>query len=78
MGPTEPLDVLREELAAARRRGEPFETAFPAARNLALEAATLAERGQWVVALQGTRTAWMDAYDRRPMRTALSPELVGA
>jgi hypothetical protein len=77
MRPTEPLEVLREELAAARRRGETFEQAFPAARYLALEAATPAERSQWVTVLYETREAWMLAYDRRPIGTTFSAELVG-
>jgi hypothetical protein len=55
--------VLREELAAARRSGTPFEMAWPDAMRLAVACAPLAwEQGDWRVALRATRLDWADAY----------------
>jgi hypothetical protein len=60
--------TLRHHLAAARRRGEPFEDAWPSARDAALAtAANKIERARWATVLAETVTSWRDAYnDRSP------------
>jgi hypothetical protein len=61
-----PPERLREELEAARSRGEAFEEAWPRARRLALDGAV--QRDAWAEALRATRTSWEQAYHRRGSR----------
>lgn len=64
--------VLLEQLAAARRRGESFEAAWPDAFVAALRAAHRRERQDWADVLGGMVESWRAAWERRP---ATRPEL---
>jgi hypothetical protein len=61
---------LGQDLAAARRRGEPFESAWPVAVEHALVGQRGDERAQWRAALADTRPAWLAAFERRPATRA--------
>ncbi len=58
-----PAERLRHELAAARRRGEPFEEAWRSAVRVSLDGAPRAN--EWIIAFEFTRAAWNTAYHRR-------------
>lgn len=57
-----PAVRLREELTAARRRGDPFDTAWAAALAHALDGIASAE---WALALAWSRPAFQEAYAGR-------------
>ncbi|HXW59238.1 MAG TPA: hypothetical protein VEJ23_07140 [Solirubrobacteraceae bacterium] len=58
--------ALLEQLAAARRRGEGFDRAWPDAVGMALEAADAADRQGWAEALNSLADAWRASFERRP------------
>lgn len=58
------LSVLLEALAAARRSGEEFDSAWEAASALALGASC--DPADWRAVLDGTRDGWEAAYRRLP------------
>lgn len=62
-----PAQLLGQHLADARRRGEAFDAAWPAATVAALigSAGGVREGALWRHALTETRGAWEDAWDRR-------------
>jgi hypothetical protein len=62
---------LGRDLAAARRRGETFEDAWPAAVSRATAGQRTDERQAWSAALAATRGAWEAAWDGRPATRAL-------
>lgn len=62
---------LGQDLAAARRRGEQFETAWPVAVKLAVAGQRADERTAWRAALADTRPTWESAWQRR---SASAPE----
>jgi hypothetical protein len=63
----DPVAILRQELAAARRRGKPFTTAWPEALDTALAAAQdERERRAWEEALIDTLPSWRRAYTDQP------------
>jgi hypothetical protein len=62
---------LGRDLADARRRGEPFETAWSRAIKHALAGQRGPERQAWRAALADTRPAWESAWERR---SASAPE----
>jgi hypothetical protein len=62
------LALLFEALAAARRAGEDFDSAWEAASALALGASC--DAGDWAPVLDGTRDAWSAAYHRWPASPA--------
>ena len=66
VGSTEPLGVLRAELAAARRRGRGFGEAWPVALRVALEGTSQKERPPWRAALENTRSTWERCLLRQP------------
>lgn len=53
-----PPTRVRLRLAAARRAALPFDVAWEVALGLL--------RGEWGEVLEATRSAWQDAYERRP------------
>lgn len=60
-----PAEVMREELVIARRCGQTFTEAWPAALAAALAAAaTRTERDSWRGVFHETRAAWSAAYHR--------------
>lgn len=61
-----PAAVLLAHLAAARRRGEAFEVAWPAAVAAALRVAPRDECEAWHDALAGTLSSWHEAWLRHP------------
>lgn len=62
-----PAQVLREQLASARRRGGAFESAWPAALGAALAAvSTPWDRREWSIVFGETVEAWRSAWERRP------------
>jgi hypothetical protein len=62
----EPIKVFGQALALFRRAGLFFTHAYSPALDAALRVArTESERGEWLEAIQATRTAWMRAYERR-------------
>jgi hypothetical protein len=63
------LELIREELTAARERGVPFELAWPRAVDEALGLLPHQHRGHWARALEDTRSAWAAAYANRPHRS---------
>jgi hypothetical protein len=65
---TSPAARLVELLADARRAGEPFAVAWPAALQRALAGADDADA--WCEALQATSEAWAAAWERRPTSRA--------
>lgn len=63
----DPLEILRDGLALARRAGMPWEQAIGPARITALSVeSNHREREEWAAALEATLTAWRNAYERRP------------
>jgi hypothetical protein len=60
------LPRLRELLADARRRGEPFEAAWDAAVPRAVRPTASHERATWTTILTATREAWGRAYNGEP------------
>jgi hypothetical protein len=61
------LEQVRTELAGHRAAGAPFDHAWPAALDQALDG----DDGQvWLDVLHGTRFAWAAAYERRPATRA--------
>jgi hypothetical protein len=56
---------LVELLGAARRRGDDFEDAWPAATLCAVRDAPEWQREQWLTAFNATRDAWRAGYDRQ-------------
>lgn len=58
---------VRHRLAAARRAGETFTAAWPAAVSAALELVGPTERDHWLGALRYTKPAWRDGWDRAPL-----------
>jgi hypothetical protein len=60
-----PAAILLEQLAAARRRGDSFEQAWPDALGAALQAADLLERAEWADILGGMSATWRRAFDRQ-------------
>jgi hypothetical protein len=61
-----PAEQLGQILADARRAGDPFETAWPAALSAAVSGQATPDRAAWLAALQATRVAWRAAWERRP------------
>ncbi len=62
-----PATVLVTELAAARRRGEPFEQAWPGALAAAVAAAPDCwERSEWTEVLGAMVDTWRSAWQRLP------------
>jgi hypothetical protein len=59
-----PPEVLREQLATARRDGASFDRAWPVALAAAVDTASW-EREEWVDALSGTIEAWRAAWEHR-------------
>lgn len=58
--------ILLQQLAAARREGQAFEQAWPAALAAALQTAeTGRERTEWTEALRATLESWREAWERR-------------
>jgi hypothetical protein len=57
---------LLQRLAAARRRGEPFDEAWSAAVSAAMQQKAGGGRENWRVALDETRHAWQAAYEGAP------------
>src|SRR4051812_12780239 len=55
---------VRQRLAAARRAGGTFETAWPAAVAQALELTSGEDRNWWRVALDSTKPTWRAAWRR--------------
>lgn len=67
-----PAAILAHDLAAARRRGEAFEEAWPGALSSALDAAQFPrERREWGDILGEMVATWRAAWERRPVS---SPE----
>jgi hypothetical protein len=66
-----PPAALRIELERARRRDEPFASAWERALPLALAGAR--ERTAWRVALDATKGAWEAAYNLSGHRLDLAP-----
>jgi len=66
-----PATEIGQLLAAARRAGEPFSSAWPAAVARALASVQGDEREQWAGALRATGPAWQAAWERRPATSAL-------
>ena len=66
-----PLAVLRVVLGAARSAGFPFEAAWSLAGEAALSYMDDADAEGWWTAIDGTRAAWADAYNRPQRRTRL-------
>lgn len=63
----DPLAILREVLVLSRRAGFRWFSAYPVARELALQVvADRDERDAWSVVISDTCTTWMRAYERRP------------
>jgi len=60
-----PAEQLGQILADARRAGDPFELAWPAALTAAVRGSATSDRGAWLAALQATRGAWRAAWERR-------------
>jgi hypothetical protein len=71
--PPEPIEVFREGLALFRRAGLFFTHAYapPALGAALLVARNEHDRGEWLAAIQATRTAWMRAYEHRHTGYAL-------
>ena len=66
--PTVPA-VLLDQLAAARGAGVPFHHAWPGALETAVRAAASPlQRERWHEALEATRSAWREAFLRRPAK----------
>lgn len=66
--------VVRQELAQRRQAGEPFDGAWEAA----VASVRGRERDAWLVALHGTRDAWLRAYAGEPLtRAEQAVSLVG-
>lgn len=64
----DPLAIFREALALFRRAGLSwFEAQYPAYYAAMSVVPSQAQRQEWSVALYSTRTAWMRAYERRPI-----------
>ena len=61
-----PVEQLGRQLAAARRAGAPFATAWPTAISRVLARVQGIEREQWSVALHATREAWRTSWERKP------------
>jgi len=62
-----PAAVLLDQLAAARRRGEPFERAWPLARDAALATVEAPwESREWSEVLAETSSSWRASYERWP------------
>lgn len=61
-----PLTQLGDLLRAARRRGEPFATAWPQALQALHYPHAPDDAAQYRNALRATIDGWHDAYDRRP------------
>jgi predicted nucleic acid-binding Zn ribbon protein len=62
-----PATALVEHLAAARRRGESFDAAWPDALTGALAVVQTAwERNEWAGVLSGMASTWREAYLRVP------------
>jgi hypothetical protein len=57
-----PLPCLLEALAAAKRAGEPFDTAWQAATAQALGATC--DPQDWTAVLESTRAQWQQCYKR--------------
>ena len=70
-GHRDPLTIFREGLALARRAGMTWQQALHPAREAALSVADERERDEWATVLYDTRTAWMRAYERRPIGCSL-------
>jgi hypothetical protein len=72
--------VLLDQLAAARRRGERFSEAWPAALDAALVVAPNDwERREWAAVLTEMVLEWRSAWERRPAsRAQLALATVGA
>jgi hypothetical protein len=68
--PMNVAELLRQHLADARRRGEPFESAWPVASKRAVAGQRADERTLWRAALADTRPAWEAAFERRPATRA--------
>ncbi len=63
---TRPAARLGEELAAARRRGETFAVAWPAALAAALACARgPREHAEWGDVFRDLRSVWCQAFERR-------------
>jgi hypothetical protein len=64
----DPLEIFREGLALFRRAGLSWFDAKDPAWDAALSVVPdEAARDEWSNALYATRTAWMRAYERRPI-----------
>ena len=61
-----PAETLVEQLADARKRGEPFEQVWPDALSRALEVAGGRERKEWRSVLGSMVPTWQAAYLRVP------------
>lgn len=61
---------LGQDLADARRRGEPFEAAWPEAVKRATAGQRTDDRQAWASAFTATRDAWASAWERRPATRA--------
>jgi hypothetical protein len=61
-----PPERLREELEAARSRGEDFEAAWVSAWRPALDGAS--RREEWEAVFEATKGAWRGGYHRRGSR----------
>jgi len=59
-----PPVTLRERLADAREREEPFEHAWPTALAAASRGQPRAERDAWSTVFSGTANAWRGAFER--------------
>jgi hypothetical protein len=59
-------EILREELADRRRRGEAFMDAWPGALAAALRSTSGRTRQEWSATLGGMQPCWRSAFDREP------------
>ena len=69
---SDPLAVMGEVLACARRAGYSFEAPWPVAAEAALSYLSRPAAKEWWAVLDGTRTAWRHAYDGTGTPVALS------
>lgn len=68
-GPT-PAAVVREHLAEARQRGEPFDSTWPLARAAALADLERWDAGQWAFALTAAKASFRRAFEGAPATNA--------